>query len=200
MRIVNVGQRLVELRAGADDPDDIARVAASLAGLGLTAERTATGVRTYDPGTEVTVTVEIADRITQEDTPPPYNTPGHIARPDTRAPGVLRENRVQPRKLGHVVLGSTTRYGPPRTWEGMRSLYNWGPRPRRRSWRPRTWPADDRHARREPMTGTDRDVLVIGYGPVGQMLTIMLAQRGYRARVAERWAQAYPRPRAVQYG
>ncbi len=52
--------------------------------------------------------VEIADRIKQEDTPsPPYNTPGHIARPDTRAPGVLRENRVQPRKLGHVVLGST---------------------------------------------------------------------------------------------
>jgi len=101
-------RRLVELRVGADDPDDIERVAGSLAGLGVTVERTGNGVRTYDPGTEVTVVVEIADRIKQEDTPsPPYNTPGHIARPDTRAPGVLRENRVQPRKLGHVVLGST---------------------------------------------------------------------------------------------
>ena len=101
-------RRLVELRVGADDPDDIERVAGSLARLGVTAERTGNGVHTYDPGTEVTVVVEIADRIKQEDTPsPPYNTPGHIARPDTRAPGVLRENRVQPRKLGHVVLGST---------------------------------------------------------------------------------------------
>ena len=101
-------RRLVELRVGADDPDDIERVAGSLARLGVTAERTGNGVRTYDPGTEVTIVVEIADRIKQEDTPsPPYNTPGHIARPDTRAPGVLRENRVEPRKLGHVVLGST---------------------------------------------------------------------------------------------
>jgi len=114
-------RRLVELRVGADAPDDIARVAASLARLGLTAERTGTGVRTYDPGTEVTVTVEIADRIKQEDTPPPpYNTPGHIARPDTRAPGVLRENRVQPRKLGHVVLGSTDQAGSQRLFtEGL---------------------------------------------------------------------------------
>jgi flavoprotein hydroxylase len=47
--------------------------------------------------------------------------------------------------------------------------------------------------------GTDCDVLVIGYGPVGQMLTIMLAQYGYRVSVAERWAEAYPRPRAVHY-
>ncbi len=101
-------RRLVKLRVGTHDPDDIERVADSLARLGVTAERTGNGVRTYDPGTEVTVVVEIADRIKQEDTPsPPYNTPGHIARPDTRAPGVLRENRVQPRKLGHVVLGST---------------------------------------------------------------------------------------------
>ena len=101
--------------------NDIERVAASLAGLGLTAVRTATGVRSYDPGTEVTVTVEIAGRIKQEDTPaPPYNTPGHIARPDIRAPGVLRENRVKPRKLGHVVLGSTDQAGSQRLFtEGL---------------------------------------------------------------------------------
>jgi hypothetical protein len=34
------------------------------------------------------------------------------------------------------------------------------------------------------------DVLVIGYGPVGQTLTIMLAERGYRVSVVERWADA----------
>jgi flavoprotein hydroxylase len=43
------------------------------------------------------------------------------------------------------------------------------------------------------------DVLVIGYGPVGQTLTIMLAERGYRVSVVERWAEAYPRPRAVHF-
>src|ERR1700753_2623607 len=108
-------RRLVELRVGADDPDDIERVASSLAGLGLKAEQTATGVRTFDPGTEVNVVVEVAGRISQEDTPsPPYNTPGHTERPNTRAPGVLRETPVQPRKLGHVVLGSTDQDGSQR--------------------------------------------------------------------------------------
>ena len=78
-------------------------------------------MRTYDPGTEVSVVVEVAGRISQEDTPsPPYNTPGHIARPNTRAPGVLRETPVQPRKLGHVVLGSTDQEGSQRLFtEGL---------------------------------------------------------------------------------
>ena len=38
-------RRLVELHIGVDDPDDLARVAASLARLGVAAERTADGVR-----------------------------------------------------------------------------------------------------------------------------------------------------------
>lgn len=101
-------RRLVELRIGADDQDDIARIASAMARLEFAAQNDATSVRAYDPGTEVTVVVEVAPRIRQRETPaPPYNTPGHITRPDTRAPGVLRETRVQPRKLGHVVLGST---------------------------------------------------------------------------------------------
>src|SRR6201992_4423784 len=104
-RVATPRRRLVELRVGADDPDDIERVAASLAQLGVAVEKSATGVRTVDPGTEVTVMVEGADRISQEDTPPPpYNGPGHVARPDTRAPGVLRDNPVQPRKLRHACV------------------------------------------------------------------------------------------------
>jgi 2-polyprenyl-6-methoxyphenol hydroxylase-like FAD-dependent oxidoreductase len=43
------------------------------------------------------------------------------------------------------------------------------------------------------------DVLVVGYGPVGQTLTILLAQLGYRVTVVERKAEPYPRPRAVHY-
>jgi len=109
LRIVpTASRRLVRLGVGADDPDDLDRVAASLAALGVPAERTAAGVRAVDPGTEVTVQVEIAHRIQQEPTPAPgYNGPGVTARAGERAPGILREQPVRPRKLGHVVFGST---------------------------------------------------------------------------------------------
>jgi catechol 2,3-dioxygenase-like lactoylglutathione lyase family enzyme len=109
LRIVSSERRrLVRLGVGADDADDLDRVAASLAAIGIPAERTAGSVRAADPGTEVTVEVEIAGRLRQDPVPaPPYNSPGVDARPGTRAPGILRERPVRPRKLGHVVLGST---------------------------------------------------------------------------------------------
>jgi catechol 2,3-dioxygenase-like lactoylglutathione lyase family enzyme len=101
-------RRLAELRVGADDPDDLARIAAALTRLDIPAEHGQTSLRAYDPGTEVTVIVEIAARLKQAPaTPPVYNIPGHTDRPDVRAPGILREDPVRPRKLGHVVLGTT---------------------------------------------------------------------------------------------
>jgi catechol 2,3-dioxygenase-like lactoylglutathione lyase family enzyme len=109
LRIVPAAsRRLVQLGVGADDPDDLDWVAASLAALGVPAQRTAGGVRAVDPGTEVAVQVEIAPRLQQEPTPAPgYNGPGVTARTGERAPGILREKPVRPRKLGHVVFGST---------------------------------------------------------------------------------------------
>lgn len=101
-------RRLVELRIGADDPDDIARVAAGLRRLGIEADVGAEGLSTFDPGTELRVAVEVAPRLRQPDIPAPaYNGPGSVVRPNTRAAGVLREGPVRPRRLGHVVLGST---------------------------------------------------------------------------------------------
>ncbi|MET7508470.1 VOC family protein [Streptomyces albidoflavus] len=109
LRLVHASRRrLLELGVGADDPDDLDRVAASLARLGMPFDRTATSVAAADPGTEVLVRVELAPRIEQTPSPAaPHNTPGVAARLHARAPGILREERVRPRKLGHVVLGST---------------------------------------------------------------------------------------------
>ncbi|MCX4399829.1 bifunctional 3-(3-hydroxy-phenyl)propionate/3-hydroxycinnamic acid hydroxylase (plasmid) [Streptomyces sp. NBC_00053] len=43
------------------------------------------------------------------------------------------------------------------------------------------------------------DVLIVGYGPVGQLATILLAQHGHTVTVVERWPQPYSMPRAVAY-
>ncbi|KOG07301.1 MULTISPECIES: bifunctional 3-(3-hydroxy-phenyl)propionate/3-hydroxycinnamic acid hydroxylase [Streptomyces] len=43
------------------------------------------------------------------------------------------------------------------------------------------------------------DVLVVGYGPVGQVLAILLARQGRRVTVVERWETPYPMPRATVF-
>jgi 2-polyprenyl-6-methoxyphenol hydroxylase-like FAD-dependent oxidoreductase len=43
----------------------------------------------------------------------------------------------------------------------------------------------------------EADVAVVGYGPVGQLLAILLGRCGWRVHVLERWPEPYPLPRAV---
>jgi flavoprotein hydroxylase len=45
----------------------------------------------------------------------------------------------------------------------------------------------------------DVDVAIVGYGPVGETLAILLGQRGWRVGVFEKQAAAYPLPRAVHF-
>ncbi|MFJ7409722.1 bifunctional 3-(3-hydroxy-phenyl)propionate/3-hydroxycinnamic acid hydroxylase [Streptomyces sp. NPDC098077] len=45
----------------------------------------------------------------------------------------------------------------------------------------------------------EADVLVVGYGPVGQVLSILLAQYGWRVVVVERHPEPYSLPRAVAF-
>ncbi len=43
------------------------------------------------------------------------------------------------------------------------------------------------------------DIVIVGYGPVGAALAILLAQAGHRVVVLERWLAPFPLPRAVHF-
>ncbi len=101
-------RRLLQLGIGAADTDDLGRIARSLEGLGIAVERGEGAIAAVDVGTGVRVVVEIAPAIRpQAAAAVAMNGPGRVDRRDARADGVERETRVRPRKLGHVVLGST---------------------------------------------------------------------------------------------
>jgi catechol 2,3-dioxygenase-like lactoylglutathione lyase family enzyme len=109
LRIVHAPRRRVlELGIGVADPDDLDSAAARLAAAGIAASRTADAIRAVDPGTEVRVVISIADPVIQAAAPViAQNAPGRADRRTGRAEPIDREDNVRPRKLGHVVLGST---------------------------------------------------------------------------------------------
>jgi catechol 2,3-dioxygenase-like lactoylglutathione lyase family enzyme len=101
-------RHLVAVTIGVDDPDDIARAAARLNRLGLPGMPTPDGLSVVEPVTGVRFELAIQPRIHQVPAvASPVNGPGRIERAARRTPGILREHRVRPRRLGHVVLGST---------------------------------------------------------------------------------------------
>jgi catechol 2,3-dioxygenase-like lactoylglutathione lyase family enzyme len=101
-------RRLIELRVGVDDADDLARAAANLTRLGLVPHLRDGGLEATEPVTGVRVGLDVAPRTRQDPVPATaYNGPGRFERQDRRAPGFIRPDRVRPRKLGHAVLGST---------------------------------------------------------------------------------------------
>jgi catechol 2,3-dioxygenase-like lactoylglutathione lyase family enzyme len=100
-------RRLLALEIGVDDAEDLDRVARSLDRFGVPTQRSADSLSAVEPLIGVRATLRVTPHLIQPPTPAtPYNGPGRADRPNVRAPGILREGRVRPRKLGHVVLGS----------------------------------------------------------------------------------------------
>jgi catechol 2,3-dioxygenase-like lactoylglutathione lyase family enzyme len=108
LRLLPATQRgLVELALGADDPDDIARIARALAALDVPASHDGTALQTVEPLTGVAVTVTVTPRLTEPPPPrPTCNAPGRTERTNRPADGVLRVEPVRPIHLSHVALAS----------------------------------------------------------------------------------------------
>jgi glyoxalase/bleomycin resistance protein/dioxygenase superfamily protein len=104
-------RRLVRLVVGVDDRDDLARVRASLEAAGHQVTSSEVGIAAVEPTSGVTVALEVTPRASLPVVEgPSYNGPGAPGRVEARAPGILRDQPVRPRKLGHVVF-TTTNFG-----------------------------------------------------------------------------------------
>jgi catechol 2,3-dioxygenase-like lactoylglutathione lyase family enzyme len=100
-------RRLVEISIGADDADDLKQIGSRLRALDLEVKQDNTSVTVEEPIAGFRAVVSVAPRLEQPEVPPtPYNGPGRLERTEPRAPGIVREGPVRPRKLGHVVIGS----------------------------------------------------------------------------------------------
>jgi catechol 2,3-dioxygenase-like lactoylglutathione lyase family enzyme len=103
-------RRLVEMSVGADDQDDIDRVASQLAAMDIAASREDGAVTATDPGSGVSVRIQVGPKLQQTTTPAtPYNGPGRLDREgrSPRLPAGDAPQPARPRKLGHCVVGST---------------------------------------------------------------------------------------------
>lgn len=108
LRVVHApSRRLVELGVGVEDRDDIAKIATRLGRFGVACDLEGDVLCAREPVSGFVARVEIAPRIAQSPiAATPYNGPGRIERYG-RAPGVVRDTPIKPKKLGHAVIGTT---------------------------------------------------------------------------------------------
>jgi hypothetical protein len=100
-------RRLLSLGIGADDYDDLSRIAAALQRLQVASHIDGDTLFVKEPVSGLDVSVSVVSRSTPKPIVlPAYNYPGKIGRPNERAPAALRVAPVQPRRLGHLGIGS----------------------------------------------------------------------------------------------
>ncbi len=101
-------RRLIELCIGVDDHDDLDRANKKLTRLGITVQRDAAGVNAFESHSGTRAVIKVLPRISQDPAArEAHNGPGRSDRLNTRAPGIFREVPIRPRKLGHVVIGTS---------------------------------------------------------------------------------------------
>ncbi len=101
-------RRLLDLGLGADDADDLDRIAADAAAWGAPVSREGDAVVVTEPVTATRVVVTVAARYEMASGPEArLNHPGAVTRVGERSPVLSRPQPVRPRKLGHVVIGSS---------------------------------------------------------------------------------------------
>lgn len=100
---------LLALEVGVDDPDDLGRVAAQLARLGIASERRGPALAAVEPVTGLRVALAVEPRRDQSTAPEiETNGPGRIRRVDARSRAVQTDRpAARPRRLSHVVTTST---------------------------------------------------------------------------------------------
>jgi catechol 2,3-dioxygenase-like lactoylglutathione lyase family enzyme len=112
LRLVTRPRRqLVEIVIRAGSQDDVARIAASLARLGVPAnlDPAGTALTATEPATRTRAVVRALLPLVQDEVArPACNGPGRVERSGRRADGVLRTGPVRPHRLGHAVLGTTS--------------------------------------------------------------------------------------------
>lgn len=98
---------ILEIGVAVDDRDDLYRIAGRLRALDHPVQVEGDELLTAEPASGFAVRLAVLPRLVQQPEPAtPYNGPGRIER-HGRAPGVVRESPVQPRRLGHAVAGTT---------------------------------------------------------------------------------------------
>jgi catechol 2,3-dioxygenase-like lactoylglutathione lyase family enzyme len=100
-------RRLVEIGVAAQDRDDLHSIQSRLARLDIESSLDGAELAAVEPATGIAVKIAVAEPLQQKWQVAEQNYPADIRRPDVRAPALYREARVRPRKLGHVVFGST---------------------------------------------------------------------------------------------
>jgi catechol 2,3-dioxygenase-like lactoylglutathione lyase family enzyme len=101
-------RRLLEMVVEVDDHEDLARAAERLTAGGLRPDLDGDRLTLTEPVTDVMVRLVVAPRlVTPSVTTAPVNGPGRADRLGRRAPAVMRQSVVRPRRLGHVVVTTT---------------------------------------------------------------------------------------------